>query len=107
MPVYDPSVVTLVITDAQTRPTLRAMGLKHLRQIPDHIPTVSWPWMVSAISRAKVLDKNELEERMHSDLWIHAAFSDRIEAGPKPHKSSEQNDKITGTLQRTDMGRIS
>lgn len=105
MPVYDPSVVTLVITDAQTRPTLRAMGLKHLGQIPDHIPTVAWPWMVSAISRAKVLDKNELEERMHSDLWIHAAFGDRIEAGPNLYKSSEQNDKIEGKHQTTDMRR--
>lgn len=107
VPVYDPSVVTLVITDAQTRPTLRAMGLKHLRQIPDHIPTVAWPWMVSAISRAKVLDKNELEERMHSDLWIHAAFSDRIEAGPNLYYSSAQNDKIEEKHQRTDMSRIS
>jgi DNA polymerase lambda len=58
-------------------PTLRALGLQSLNQIPDHIPTVKWGWVISGIGRAPARGG---EVRM-DDLFLHAAFSDRIDAG--------------------------
>ncbi|KAF8812588.1 hypothetical protein BYT27DRAFT_7086875 [Phlegmacium glaucopus] len=49
MPEYDPGVTTHIVTDALTRPTLRALGLKTLKDIPDHIPTVTWNWVSTVI----------------------------------------------------------
>ncbi|PFH50099.1 hypothetical protein AMATHDRAFT_145957 [Amanita thiersii Skay4041] len=80
LPKYDESVVTHIVTDAQIRPTLRALGLKNLDDIPDHIPTVRWSWIVSAIGRTPSAAKGSVNVRM-DEVWLHAAFSKRIDAG--------------------------
>ncbi|EGO20223.1 hypothetical protein SERLADRAFT_477608, partial [Serpula lacrymans var. lacrymans S7.9] len=51
LPLYNPEEVTHIVTDANTRPTLRALGLKSLTGIPDHIPTVKWSWVISGLGR--------------------------------------------------------
>lgn len=75
LPKFDPTLATQIVTDAQVQPTLRSLGLKTLDDIPDHIPTVKWSWIVSGIERAGT---NDVEP---DEVWLHAAFSKRINAG--------------------------
>ncbi|KAF8808330.1 hypothetical protein BYT27DRAFT_7137453 [Phlegmacium glaucopus] len=83
MPEYDPGVTTHIVTDALMRPTLRALGLKTLKDIPDHIPTVTWNWVLTVIGR-DTLTKDEIDAKLR-DVWMHAAFSERMDAGYTPH----------------------
>ena len=80
---YDPKITTHIVTDALTRPTLRALGLKALKDIPDHIPTVRWNWVLTVIGRA-ALTKEEIDAKLR-DVWMYAAFSERMDAGYTPH----------------------
>ncbi|GLB44450.1 putative DNA polymerase beta palm [Lyophyllum shimeji] len=82
-PRYDASVVTHIVTDAPKRPTLRALGLKSLEEIPDHIPTVQWNWIVTAIGRPPDLTPEGLKVRMDA-TWQWAAFRERFDAGVEP-----------------------
>ncbi|TDL27085.1 Nucleotidyltransferase [Rickenella mellea] len=75
VPVYDPSIVTHIVTDTTPIPTLKALALKSLTEIPDHIPTVLWSWITSG-NRGKL----EFE-------WMHAAFSSRIDADSSKRSS--------------------
>jgi len=86
MPEYDPKVTTHIVTDALMRPTLRALGLKALKDIPDHIPTVRWNWVLTVIGRG-TLTKEEIDAKLR-DVWMHAAFSERMDAGYTPHTST-------------------
>lgn len=83
MPEYDPNITTHIVTDALMRPTLRALGLKTLNDIPDHIPTVRWNWVLTVIGR-ETLTKEEIDAKLR-DVWMHAAFSERMDAGYTPH----------------------
>jgi DNA polymerase lambda len=65
------------------RPTLRALGLKALKDIPDHIPTVKWSWILTGIGR-NTLTKEEIDAKLR-DVWMHAAFSERMDAGYTPY----------------------
>lgn len=69
------------------RPTLRALGLKRLEEIPEHVPTVKWGWIVSGIGRAPLMGKGELVPGKQDEVWLHAAFSSRINAGVNTAKS--------------------
>ncbi|OJA20779.1 hypothetical protein AZE42_07015, partial [Rhizopogon vesiculosus] len=98
VPSYDPATVTHIVTDATTPPTLRALGLKSLKEIPDHIPTVRWTWVISGYGRSGYNKKKRAEElndtkgkakagdddndESYLDFeFLHAAFSTRIDAG--------------------------
>ncbi|KAG6826943.1 hypothetical protein H0H92_013820 [Tricholoma furcatifolium] len=80
---YDPSITTHIITDAAAPATLRALGLKDLRDIPDHIPTVKWDWIVKAMGRLSHTAKDEKVDMGHA--FLDAAFADRIDVG-KPER---------------------
>jgi len=86
MPEFDSQVTTHVITDASAPTTLRALGLKNLREIPNHIPTVRWSWLLSVLGKESVLSKREIDEKL-GDTWLHAAFSKRMDAGYQPQKT--------------------
>lgn len=99
MPLYDPMTVTHIVTDATTRPTLRSLGLKSLKEIPDHIPTVRWSWVISGYGRSgykknmrakeanttkgkmKAADDDDDDESCLDFEFLHAAFPERIDAG--------------------------
>ena len=83
LPEYDPKVTTHIITDALMRPTLRALGLKALKDIPDHIPTVKWSWVLTVLGRA-TLTKEEIDAKLR-EVWMHAAFNERMDAGYTPY----------------------
>lgn len=56
------------MTDAPKSITLRDLGLRSLKQIPEHIPTVTWSWVSSGNC-----GKLDFE-------FMHAAFAARIDA---------------------------
>lgn len=89
IPKYDPAIVTHIVTDAGIRHTLQALSLKSLSDIPDDIPTVTWGWVVSGYARARKR-KSKLssedgdsgdENALLNFEFMHAAFSERIDAG--------------------------
>ncbi|KIL64316.1 hypothetical protein M378DRAFT_163339 [Amanita muscaria Koide BX008] len=85
IPKFDVSVVTHIVTDAQKGPTLRALGLRNLDKIPDHIPTVKWSWIVSCIGATQ-------GDARLNEVWLYAAFSERIDAGiPKFNSTLSRN----------------
>lgn len=86
IPTYDPDIVTHIVTDVPRTPTLRALGYKRLKEIPDHIPTVKWSWILSAIGRIGRLDKEDIKTKME-DVWYHAAFSERMDTSADRSKS--------------------
>ncbi|KAF9446855.1 hypothetical protein P691DRAFT_732480 [Macrolepiota fuliginosa MF-IS2] len=99
IPAYDPAIVTHIVTDAPKPPTLRALGYKHLSEIPGHMPTVKWGWVLSAIGRTGRLDKEDIEAKMAEEMWLHAAFSERMDTTPDRSKSIVQisrGDRSTG-----------
>lgn len=99
LPTYDPTIVTHIVTDAPRPATLRVLGYKRLSEIPDHIPTVDWSWILSAIGRVGRLDKEDIKVKME-DVWLYAAFSERINTTTVCRKQLAQpfrSDKATGT----------
>lgn len=95
VPKYDPAIVTHIVTDAGIRPTLQALSLKSLSDIPDNIPTVTWKWVISRYGRASQQNSKLLPDRGEGEAesdrgsendpfdfeFMHAAFPQRIDAG--------------------------
>ncbi|KAF7760039.1 hypothetical protein Agabi119p4_11734 [Agaricus bisporus var. burnettii] len=79
IPNFDPKIVTHIVTDAPKISTLRALGYSRLSDIPDHIPTVKWNWILSAIGRTGLLGKEDIVAKME-EVWYYAAFGERMEA---------------------------
>lgn len=71
-PTYDPSTVTHIVCESFITEggALKALGLKSLEEIPDHIPTVLWDWITTANHGKLAIE------------FLHAAFSSRIHACP-------------------------
>ncbi|KAF9529876.1 hypothetical protein CPB83DRAFT_851735 [Crepidotus variabilis] len=86
MPRFDPKATTHILTDAAAGPTLRALALKSLKQIPEHIPTVKWTWVLSVIGKETSLTKDEIDRKLN-ETWQHAAFRERMDAGYRPQKT--------------------
>lgn len=80
-PTYDASLVTHIITDTSMASTLNALGLNRLSEIPDHIPTVTWKWIAAGIGRVN-------KEGWKDEIFLHAAFGERIDAGINRSRSS-------------------
>ncbi|KAI5983896.1 hypothetical protein EDD15DRAFT_2178117 [Pisolithus albus] len=103
VPKYDPATVTHIVTDTGPRITLRALSLKSLSEIPDHIPTVTWSWVLSGYGRAtnsngkgkeKAQDVDDCQEEQLLDFeFMHAAFPERIDAGRQWNKRKDKQGK--------------
>lgn len=123
VPSYDPTTVTHIVTDATTRPTLKALGLKSLKEIPDNIPTVTWSWVISGYGRSgyKLRGKHDEEandtkgkanaidddESLLDFEFLHAAFPQRIHAGRSWQKRGQVNlvqTKAQVTASTDDLG---
>ncbi|RPD63457.1 hypothetical protein L227DRAFT_572605 [Lentinus tigrinus ALCF2SS1-6] len=104
LPEYDPEKVTHIICEREMGPgLLHALKLKKPTDIPEHIPTVTWSWIVSGQDR-KPVRKTEKGEQTDGDarvaadasedednyeypmdwLFNHATFKERIDAGTTP-----------------------
>ncbi|KAH7927186.1 hypothetical protein BV22DRAFT_1032056 [Leucogyrophana mollusca] len=113
VPSYDPSAVTHIVTDANSRPTLRALGLKSLTAIPVHIPTVTWSWVISGLGRTgRKSGELKGKDKANHDVdgtgmdfeFLHAAFHERIDAGTTWQKLVGKRD---GEGDSGDFSRIS
>lgn len=119
VPVYDPAVVThIVTTDRRTSPVLlcERLGLRSLKDIPDHIPTVKWSYInklwlkggykapVSRFTREngntesagadsdKQIEGSDPSIPVDYEPMFHAAFTKRIDAGI-PHFMTDARPK--------------
>ena len=85
------------MTDAPEKTTLRALGLRSLKEIPDHVPTVRWNWVPSGLRAVTTTDDveggTEMEVEMDDDAWMHTAFHERIDAGVRYSSSSRVKGK--------------
>ncbi|KIJ61681.1 hypothetical protein HYDPIDRAFT_42398 [Hydnomerulius pinastri MD-312] len=117
VPTYDSTIVTHIVTDASARPTLRALSLRSLSEIPDHIPTVTWNWVISGFGRATkgkgrtnedTKDKGEANAANRNDEqdnealnldFLYAAFPERINAGRSWQQSSNRQGKCKEALE--------
>ncbi|KAI0714218.1 hypothetical protein C8T65DRAFT_694947 [Cerioporus squamosus] len=102
---FDPDRTTHIVCDRLVkRSLLSAIQLKQLSDIPDHIPTVTWEWVVSGQGRKPVkrtsqegergkgntgqvsdapADEDEYEYPMGKE-WDYLAFPERVDAGNAP-----------------------
>jgi DNA polymerase lambda len=89
--------VTHIVTDAPEKTTLRALGIRSLKEIPDHVPTVKWTWVPSGLGAVTTTDGaeggTEMEVEMDGDAWQHAAFHERIDVGVRFGSSSRVKGK--------------
>jgi hypothetical protein len=100
VPKYDSSVVTHIVTDAGERSTLKALGLKFLREIPEHIPIVKWSWIIAG-SRVEHYDP---EGRYAEE---HATFPSRIYDPDWERKKKLQMQKAKGKSKANDEEDVS
>ncbi|KAH9985908.1 hypothetical protein BJV77DRAFT_1071204 [Russula vinacea] len=73
---FDPATATHIVTEANEKNTLRALGLKSLSEIPLEIPTVYWSWVISGKQIPGEKDKQQMDYE-----FMHAAFPSRMDAG--------------------------
>lgn len=111
-PVFDPSEVTHIVTDAPKASLLRRIRLQDLADIPDHIPTVKWSWIANGLDRCSArlrrsarggqkrkgkeggaVDPEMIvggeEEYDSQDVrmdyeYLHATYKERVDAGAAP-----------------------
>ncbi|KAF8498194.1 hypothetical protein F5888DRAFT_229651 [Russula emetica] len=76
LPKFDPASATHIVTEANEKNTLRALGLKTLSEIPLEIPTVYWSWVISGKPIPGEKDKQQMDYE-----FLHAAFPSRVDAG--------------------------
>ncbi|EPT00045.1 hypothetical protein FOMPIDRAFT_58109 [Fomitopsis schrenkii] len=97
VPVYDPAVVThIVTTDRRTSPVLlcERLGLRSLKDIPDHIPTVKWSYInkLAGADSDKQIEGSDPSIPVDYEPMFHAAFTKRIDAGI-PHFMTDARPK--------------
>lgn len=109
IPKFNPEIVTHIVTEGSSLPTLNALGLKHLKDIPNHIPTVRWTWVTYGMSRANNLPKERMDEKLKLCLIDHAAFADRCTAGMDvyPPLSSTKGKARERTINEEEISHIS
>lgn len=69
-PVYDPTV-THILTECKNPDQLaEKIGLKKITDLPAHVPTMKWSWVLAGIAGADLPAK---------DFWKYAAFVCRMD----------------------------
>ncbi|KAI0772384.1 DNA polymerase beta palm-domain-containing protein [Trametes elegans] len=126
VPRYDPAQITHIVTDTSAGLLLRDIGLEKLSEIPQHIPTVKWSWVVSGVNRAPIrraaqrnglgkapekgpdrdpahgVEEDEYEYRVHNE-YEHAAYSARLDAGRTPWGEVAKTKAVCGA-QKSKVG---
>ncbi|CCM04091.1 uncharacterized protein FIBRA_06250 [Fibroporia radiculosa] len=109
VPVFDPAEVTHIVTDAHEKSLLRVLGLRKLGDIPEHIPTVKWSWVLSGFGRRNgvrprqpksadrsdekgttVWQDDESEDEVMDYELMHASFKERLDAGPSLWRKTDR-----------------
>ncbi|KAJ7658507.1 hypothetical protein B0H17DRAFT_1096959 [Mycena rosella] len=66
-PVFDPALVTHIVSEAFPPATLRALGVKSMKEVPAHIPILKWTWVC-----------DYMDGGTPGPLFEYAAFADRV-----------------------------
>ena len=90
LPKFDPATATHIVTEANEKNTLRALGLKTLSEIPLEIPTVYWSWVISGKPIPGEKDKQNMDYE-----FMHAAFPSRVDAGRSFASKGKGKQKLT------------
>ncbi|ESK89489.1 dna polymerase lambda [Moniliophthora roreri MCA 2997] len=99
VPIFDPDVVTHIVVDPnlKSKPAslLKALGMKSLDNIPDHIPTLLFSW---------VNDPKPFEVQ----LWRYASFASRFDAGSKEavEKAKQKKAQAEAEAESGEVSRI-
>ncbi|KAJ7271147.1 hypothetical protein C8J57DRAFT_1320897 [Mycena rebaudengoi] len=125
-PVFDAERVDYIVTDAQLGPTLRALGVRTLRDIPSHIAAVKWKWIGSGfkpfperVPQYELRDDNgntipraSLAQKTMGDVSHISDFTqDKIQPRRSVHDSDsedeERNEKPVARSKAPQMGEAS
>ncbi|KAJ2921653.1 hypothetical protein H1R20_g15437, partial [Candolleomyces eurysporus] len=104
--IFDPEVVTHIITEGSAGATLQALGVKRMGDIPEHIPTVKWSWVTLGMGSSH-MPKEDLDEKLRNHLFNHGAFSDRLTAGMKSVPPSKKGKNKSKSMNEEDISHIS
>ncbi|KAG9217804.1 hypothetical protein CCMSSC00406_0005174 [Pleurotus cornucopiae] len=80
LPAYDPARLTHIVTDTVKASTLRALGVKSLREVPKRIPIVTWNWVSAGLGRKRRANNQSRDESEIEidDVFEHAAFNSEV-----------------------------
>ncbi|KAH8092177.1 hypothetical protein BXZ70DRAFT_951513 [Cristinia sonorae] len=86
LPTYDPETTTHIITNASKGTFLEAIGLRSLKDIPEHIPVLKWEWIISHRNgeMGKWYDYASFRQRVH---WVNANGDYELFKGANQAKS--------------------
>lgn len=59
---------------------MKALGIKKFSDIPNHIPTIRWDWVVQGFGRKPTLIRGESRVKM-PEFWEHGTFGERLDVG--------------------------
>ena len=100
LPKFDPATATHIVTEANEKNTLRALGLKSLSEIPQEIPTVYWSWVISGKQIPGEKDKQQMDYE-----FMHAAFPSRMDAGRPLTSKSKGKQKLAINADQVQPGK--
>ncbi|KAJ3971993.1 hypothetical protein EV361DRAFT_908160 [Lentinula raphanica] len=81
IPKYEPEQITHIVVDKVLGQNsfLRATGLPKISEIPDHIPILTWQWIVDLIDNNPFPRKGKtIKIRQVSTLFEYGAYSNRL-----------------------------
>ncbi|KAJ3717229.1 DNA polymerase lambda [Lentinula guzmanii] len=81
IPKYEPDRITHIVVDRKLNPIsfLKATGLKKLNEVPEHIPILTWQWVVALIDNNPFPRNRKVPKiRPVSNLFEYGAYSSRL-----------------------------
>jgi len=111
VPRFDARTVTHIVMgdEVSSSTLLSSIRLKNVRQIPDHIPTINWQWILDD-THIDLLDYTSDGARHECDIvrrpyFPYALVSDRINAGESSSSPAKPRKKNrSASLSSTDGG---
>jgi hypothetical protein len=110
LPVFDPQKVTYLVHCPRASKSLflRIAGLKSLKEIPEHVPVVTWDWVVQSHSIGKpapCIDFAKWREAPR-DYEVDVSFADKLRRA-KMSISRQNSVALDDTQGDEDFSRIS
>lgn len=101
---FDPNVTTQIVAETGPYSLLKMIGLKKLDQIPEHIPTVKWTWVLKAMGMSPALPQDEVDDKL-GQYFFYAAFDSRFGAGCPYLNRKNKNQRVAKAMEApTDVG---
>ncbi|KAJ8690503.1 hypothetical protein PTI98_011928 [Pleurotus ostreatus] len=96
LPAYDPARLTHIVTDTVKASTLRALGVKSLREVPKRIPIVTWTWVSAGLGRKRRANNQSRDESEIEidDVFEHAAFNSEVSFYAETYGRGKQPSRV-------------